>query len=104
MEEDFVKLINQNQGILQRICNIYFYQHPYREDYYQDENPPDEANANITEVIVAKNRHGETGTVKLQWLPQFTTRRSTDCSTCSPTEPKKVPSSFGHAKICITSI
>ena len=28
MEEDFVKLINQNQGILQRICNIYFYQHP----------------------------------------------------------------------------
>ena len=36
MEEDFVKLINQNQGILQRICNIYFYQHPYREDYYQE--------------------------------------------------------------------
>ena len=45
----------------------------YREDYYKDENPPEEANANITEVIVAKNRHGETGTVKLQWLPQYTT-------------------------------
>ena len=28
---------------------------------------------NIAECIVAKNRHGETGTVKLQWLPQFTT-------------------------------
>lgn len=23
----------------------------YREDYYKDENPPEEANANITEVI-----------------------------------------------------
>ena len=27
----------------------------------------------LYQCIVAKNRHGETGTVKLQWLPQFTT-------------------------------
>ena len=26
----------------------------------------------MAECIVAKNRHGETGTVKLQWLPQYT--------------------------------
>ncbi len=41
----------------------------YRDDYY-NENSPEK---NVAEVIVAKNRHGETGTVKLQWLPQFTT-------------------------------
>lgn len=36
MEEEFIELINRYQGILQKICNIYFYQHPYREDYYQE--------------------------------------------------------------------
>ena len=41
----------------------------YRDDYYH----PDTPEKNVAEIIVAKNRHGETGTVKLQWLPQFTT-------------------------------
>ncbi len=41
----------------------------YRDDYY-NENTEEK---NVAECIVAKNRHGETGTVKLQWLPQFTT-------------------------------
>ena len=41
----------------------------YRDDYYN----PDSEEKNVAECIVAKNRHGETGTVKLQWLPQFTT-------------------------------
>jgi len=41
----------------------------YRDDYY-NENSEEK---NVAECIVAKNRHGETGTVKLQWLPQFTT-------------------------------
>lgn len=41
----------------------------YREDYYNKETE----NQNVAECIVAKNRHGETGTVQLQWLPQFTT-------------------------------
>lgn len=36
MEEEFIGLINRYQGILQKICNVYFYQHPYREDYYQE--------------------------------------------------------------------
>lgn len=43
----------------------------YREDYYDN----DTENHNIAECIIAKNRHGETGTVELEWIPQFTTFR-----------------------------
>ncbi len=39
----------------------------YRDDYYN----PNSAEKNVCECIVAKNRHGETGTVKVQWMPQF---------------------------------
>ena len=39
----------------------------YRDEYY-NENSEDKG---VAECIVAKNRHGETGTVKLQWLPQY---------------------------------
>ncbi len=39
----------------------------YRDDYY-NENSEDKG---IAECIVSKNRHGETGTVKLQWIPQY---------------------------------
>ncbi len=41
----------------------------YRDDYYH----PETEEKNVAEIIVAKNRHGETGTVKVQWLPQYTT-------------------------------
>jgi replicative DNA helicase len=41
----------------------------YRDEYY-NENSEDKG---VAECIVAKNRHGETGTVKLQWIPQFQT-------------------------------
>lgn len=38
----------------------------YREDYYQkDETPEEQSSSKIMEVIVAKNRHGSTGTIKL---------------------------------------
>ncbi|MBR3076951.1 MAG: replicative DNA helicase [Oscillospiraceae bacterium] len=39
----------------------------YRDDYYN----PNTAERNICECIVAKNRRGEPGTVKVQWMPQF---------------------------------
>ena len=39
----------------------------YRDEYY-NENSEDKG---IAECIVAKNRHGETGTVKLQWFGQY---------------------------------
>ena len=41
----------------------------YRDEYY-NENTEDKG---IAECIVAKNRHGEVGTVKLQWIPQYQT-------------------------------
>ena len=37
-------------------------------DYYGE----DPEKANLVEVIVAKNRHGETGTVEMSWLGQYT--------------------------------
>ncbi len=40
----------------------------YREAYYNKESQ----RQNISECIVAKNRHGETGTVELIWDGQFT--------------------------------
>ncbi|MBP3305588.1 MAG: replicative DNA helicase [Oscillospiraceae bacterium] len=39
----------------------------YRDEYYH-ENTEDKG---VAECIVSKNRHGETGTVKLQWIPQY---------------------------------
>lgn len=39
----------------------------YREEYYK----PDTERKNITDVIIAKHRHGEVGTVNLTWLGQY---------------------------------
>lgn len=41
----------------------------YRDDYYN----PESEYRNQAECIIAKNRHGETGKIMLQWLPEFTT-------------------------------
>lgn len=46
----------------------------YREGYYDKENGEDvapQADMNSGECIVAKNRHGETNTVKLHWQGEF---------------------------------
>ena len=39
----------------------------YRDEYYH----PDSDRKNIGEVIIAKNRHGETGSVELVWLGEI---------------------------------
>lgn len=38
----------------------------YRDSYYKKENK-----SNITEIIVAKNENGKTGTAKLGWMPEY---------------------------------
>ena len=55
----------------------------YRETYYKDigatqDNPeaPGEDTANTAEVIIAKNRHGSVGSVKMGWIGQYTKFRS----------------------------
>lgn len=44
----------------------------YRDGYYNKES----AAPNLAEAIVLKNRHGETGTIELMWLPEYTTYSS----------------------------
>ena len=41
----------------------------YRDEYYNANSEE----KGVAECIVSKNRHGETGTVKLQWIPQYQT-------------------------------
>lgn len=46
----------------------------YREDYYKDsaDVPPEDLRVDEAELIIAKNRHGPTGSVPLAWNPDFT--------------------------------
>ena len=50
----------------------------YRDEYYNDikgasqADGNDGSSANTAEVIIAKNRHGSTGNVKMGWIGQFT--------------------------------
>jgi replicative DNA helicase len=44
----------------------------YREDYFNKESEEH----NKAELIVMKNRHGNTGTIPVQWMPEYTTYAS----------------------------
>jgi len=53
----------------------------YRDEYYKDisgaqEDSAAAESANTAEVIVAKNRHGSVGNVKMGWIGQFTKFRT----------------------------
>ena len=50
----------------------------YRDEYYKTAEAAGaaEQNANTAEIIVAKNRHGGTGTVKVGWIGQYTKFRT----------------------------
>ena len=53
----------------------------YRDEYYKDisgaeANPEAADTANTAEVIVAKNRHGSVGNIKMGWIGQFTKFRT----------------------------
>ncbi len=52
----------------------------YREKYYDNEKTEDEdmSDPNKAECIVAKNRHGELGTIEMHWDGQFTRFTSVD--------------------------
>ena len=44
----------------------------YRSEYYKTDGAPSDQDTSIAEVIIAKNRHGSTGTVSMGWNGQFT--------------------------------
>lgn len=48
----------------------------YREDYYKTDKDkdktPEEIDVNSAELLVQKNRHGPTGSVKMAWNPKYT--------------------------------
>jgi len=46
----------------------------YRDDYYNE----DSEEPNIAECLILKNRRGETGKIKLRWLPEYTSFMSID--------------------------
>ena len=52
----------------------------YRDEYYKDISGSDDdaaaESANTAEVIIAKNRHGSVGNVKMGWIGQFTKFRT----------------------------
>ena len=53
----------------------------YRPDYYKNELSEDkveEIDETLTELIVAKNRHGQTGTIELSFDKEFTRFRAVD--------------------------
>lgn len=56
----------RESGAIEQDADIVMFLH--REDYYD----PETEKKNIAEVIIAKNRNGETGTVELAWLGQYT--------------------------------
>lgn len=56
----------RDSGVIEEYADIVMFL--YRDDYYNE----DSEKHNIAECIVAKNRHGITGTVPLYWMPQYT--------------------------------
>ena len=60
----------RESGSIEQDADIVMFIH--RESYYDD----DTENPNVAECIVAKNRHGETGTVYLEWRPEYTVFRN----------------------------
>nr|WP_290462635.1 replicative DNA helicase [Acutalibacter muris] len=57
----------RESGAIEQDADVVLFLH--REGYYDKEAE----DANLAECIVAKNRHGATGTVELTWLPEYTT-------------------------------
>lgn len=56
----------RESGSIEQDADIVLFLH--REDYYDKETEK----KNVAEVIIAKNRHGETGTIELAWLGKYT--------------------------------
>jgi replicative DNA helicase len=60
-------IVSHNSGALEQDADLILFL--YRSSLYKEDLPPDEAN--ITELIIGKQRNGPVGTVKVVFLPQY---------------------------------
>jgi replicative DNA helicase len=60
-------IVSHNSGALEQDADLILFL--YRPSIYKEDLPPDEAN--LTEVIIGKQRNGPVGTVKVVFLPQY---------------------------------
>ena len=62
----------------------------YRDEYYKKPADNDAAATEtpVAEIIVAKNRHGSTGTVKMNWLGKYTTFYALDSTRSDDDAPR----------------
>jgi replicative DNA helicase len=60
-------IVSHNSGALEQDADLILFL--YRPSVYKEDLPPDEAN--ITELIIGKQRNGPVGTVKVVFLPQY---------------------------------
>ncbi len=65
--------LRDSGGIEQDADTILFL---YRDDYYNSDKAAGEGESQIVEVLIAKNRHGSTGNVKMGWVGKYTLFRS----------------------------
>ncbi|MBP3308893.1 MAG: replicative DNA helicase [Clostridia bacterium] len=73
----------RDSGSIEQDADIvmFLYRDKYYKDIGADAEPEDSSlpdTSNTAEVIIAKNRHGSTGSVKMGWIGQFTKFRSLD--------------------------
>ena len=65
--------LRDSGGIEQDADTILFL---YRDEYYNSDKAAGEGESQIVEVLIAKNRHGSTGNVKMGWVGKYTLFRS----------------------------
>ena len=60
----------RESGAIEQDADVVMFVH--REEYYRNSDEERAKVAGLAEVIVAKNRNGPIGDVKLTWLPEYT--------------------------------
>ena len=72
-------MVLRDSGSIEQDADIIMFL--YREEYYKnevDEDKQDSIDDSRTELIVAKNRHGQTGTIELAFDKEYTRFRAVD--------------------------
>ena len=69
----------RDSGSIEQDADIVIFLHrPYYNITSEGGEITEDVDRNAATIMVAKNRHGETRTVELQWLPEYTTFSSID--------------------------